>query len=313
MPNSPTFIPSTYPEYFADHGEPAPYIAETDLDLPSALTEIPTDTKPFNPTPEVENQVLTQLADPTHSLLSIAHANNTTLKALTLWLAKPQIAALANQIHTAAAHKAQLSAAIQLPRAIPSILITISAYQSEEMNVPLDHSRTGLNARARQRYASLRAIHYLLRIANYKPPHMRPTRSHSEHVTSLGAPGFSRGSQDHHPSHIPLSQSTLEPTSSAPPPPSTSSPCPSTPSVFSSPLPPIEEQILDNPDLLQDLINTATASLSASQPPPDHRIPLPVLNNNPSARLNATPTTSLPRARKSPARASTSTPSLHDP
>lgn len=120
----------------------------------------------FNPPPNKCAEVLEDLTDPGHSLRSIAVRHSISVEALSLWLARPEVAESLAAMHTAAAQRAQLVATIQLTRAVPVLLTSIQAYESEEAHFPLQNSSVAIRARVMHRSAALRAIHLLHTIAH---------------------------------------------------------------------------------------------------------------------------------------------------
>ncbi|MCK6478183.1 MAG: hypothetical protein L6Q35_15285, partial [Phycisphaerales bacterium] len=129
----------------------------------------------FNP--QNHDQVIADLADPHHSLISVAAKHGTTLEALSLWMTRPHVADSLANLQSAAAVKARLTASVQLPRAVPGLLTLLASSQQEETKLPLTDSLRSLHTRARLRTISLRATHYLLRIAGYNTPRPAPARA----------------------------------------------------------------------------------------------------------------------------------------
>ncbi|GMV24561.1 MAG: hypothetical protein AMXMBFR58_05920 [Phycisphaerae bacterium] len=147
-----------------------PPLADADL----ALTgDVPV---PFF-NPHDKDQVIADLADPHHSLLSIAAKHGTTLEALNLWMTRADVADSLANLQSAAVTKARLTASIQLPRAVPLLLTLLASSQQEETKLPLTDSLRSLHTRARLRTISLRAAHCLLRIASYHTPRPAPARA----------------------------------------------------------------------------------------------------------------------------------------
>lgn len=158
---------------------PIDYIESCDPTAPRAMV--------FKPTPERRAQVLTDLADYNHSILSIAAKHNITVEALTLWMDSPDIVRALAAIESAAAVHNRLAAATILPRTIPVLLDAVTAYQWEETHLVSDNSLASLASKHKRRESARRATSLLLRITCATPPGL-PKRSTPPHPARRAIP-----------------------------------------------------------------------------------------------------------------------------
>ena len=91
------------------------------LPLPTSPFPSPLPMSSFSPTPILASRVLDACADPSLTLRDIAHANLTTVEALSLWLASPEISTRLANLHSITATRTRFLAAAQLPHAIHAL------------------------------------------------------------------------------------------------------------------------------------------------------------------------------------------------
>lgn len=124
----------------------------------------------FNPTPAQTDALIHHLCDPDHSLSSVANLHKTSLEALSLFIARPDIQARLLTLASAAASKARLDAALCLPGAVRTLRIDLSEYLEEATSSPVNPGSTeSLEQRRRARETARRGISLLLRIARFDP------------------------------------------------------------------------------------------------------------------------------------------------
>ena len=126
-------------------------------------------TIPFNPSPEQLHDVLNDIVSPYASLVDVAANNNTTVHALSAWIALSETQAMLDQIEQAAYRRARVSAACLLTDAVNSLSFTLRAHVDAESNEPLGRSTEALHIRQRQRTDARKASWLLYRIARAYP------------------------------------------------------------------------------------------------------------------------------------------------
>jgi len=119
----------------------------------------------FNPPASKLTDLIRDLASENLSLVDIAHYNDTTIEALTLWMARLEIQAQLFAIQTAAAFKSRIAATVLLARAVNAIdtILTNASRDSAEPGTPSHNATLRANRDAR------RAAWLLHRIANFFP------------------------------------------------------------------------------------------------------------------------------------------------
>lgn len=144
----------------------------------------------FNPTSAQTDAVLDALADPTRSLLNIAAANNTSIRALSAWLQGAEIRSHAELIDDALTRRARSQAAAAFPAVIAAATKAIESFNT--LPAP-DLADRALDPAAADRYrrhcqSALRAAWILLRIARFDAT----PRRHPPHDTTDTTPGRRR-------------------------------------------------------------------------------------------------------------------------
>lgn len=109
----------------------------------------------FAPTDSVADQVLTDLADPSQSFLSVARTHNTSPEALSLWLIRPEINERIASLRAAAAIRTRWLAGDHLP-SCAELASRIVRTALASPNLPTPDS-------------ALRAVNVLLRLASFDP------------------------------------------------------------------------------------------------------------------------------------------------
>ncbi|QYK47806.1 MAG: hypothetical protein KF838_13570 [Phycisphaeraceae bacterium] len=161
---------------------------------------------PFNPSPEQIHDVLNDIVSPYASLADVAANNNTTVHALSAWIALAETQTMLDQIEQAAYRRARVSAACLLTDAVNSLSFTLRAHVDAESNEPLGRSTEALHIRQRQRTDARKASWLLYRIARAYPAiPIDPTTLRFIHTLKRerdASPVPSRSAPDH--SRVPL-------------------------------------------------------------------------------------------------------------
>lgn len=126
----------------------------------------------FAPDPLVADRVLDALADPDITLRDVANSFDTSIEALTLWMARPDIAARIAAIQAAAVTRVRLIATNFLASAVSTLLSVIDDYRehiSRQPVRPTDSHAVAEHRRARD--GARRSIQLLNRIARLPLPH----------------------------------------------------------------------------------------------------------------------------------------------
>lgn len=126
----------------------------------------------FAPDPLVADRVLDALADPDITLRDVAEQFDTSIEALTLWMARPDIAARIAAIQAAAVTRVRLIATNFLASAVSTLLSVIDDYRehiSRQPVRPTDAHAVAEHRRARD--GARRSIQLLNRIARLPLPH----------------------------------------------------------------------------------------------------------------------------------------------
>lgn len=133
----------------------------------------PTFLRAFHPGDSLAAAVLTDLADPTQSFLSVAKAHNTSPEALSLWLIRPEINERIASLRSAAAIRTRWLAGDHLPSCAElASRIVRTVLASPNLPVP---------------DAALRAVNVLLRLASFDPnarPRSTPKQSRENSTTA---------------------------------------------------------------------------------------------------------------------------------
>lgn len=109
----------------------------------------------FTPSEAQSDQILTELADPSKSLLSVAHTHNTSPEALSLWLSRPEISERISSMRSSAALRTRWLATDRLPACAElSVRVVRAALANSELAAP---------------DSALRAVRILLRLASFDP------------------------------------------------------------------------------------------------------------------------------------------------
>lgn len=229
--------------YFRSLIPPEPRDPAIDLDDPADCKRIF-----FDPDPETTNKILLALYDPRTSLVDITLEHHTTLEALTLWLAHPEIAARIANLNSAAAQRNRMVATARLLHAVEALDNILNEYNDGACHKAAiaEGRAAGMdNHLRRDRETARKAAALMLRIARFDPDavpqinlnSLRRARSRSEHPTSdIAHPTFPQITFG--PPHY-LTTTTINLPPVAPSEPAIA-PSTSTPSVVSAPsVPPV--------------------------------------------------------------------------
>ncbi|MBX3359452.1 MAG: hypothetical protein KF745_13615 [Phycisphaeraceae bacterium] len=173
----------------------------------------------FNPSPDLAAKILDSVTDPTLTLRDVADLHNTTVEALVLWFAEPEIAERLDQIESTIARRTRIVASNFLPAATIALGRSIDEHNSDEAHFPVRAGdQRGLELRRRSRETARRAAALLLRLANFTPG--------PRHSTSTPRPAHAP-SPTRTPTPAPSSQSIAPYPPTAPPDPLSPPPTPS--------------------------------------------------------------------------------------
>lgn len=138
------------------------------LSHPPTQTPLHASLTRFAPSEPQTEQIFSQLADPAHSLLSLARANNTSPEAFSLWLARPEIAERTAAMRSASALRTRWLASEYLPSCAELASRIVRAALNSTEAAPPD--------------SALRAARLLVRLAAFDPdaraaPSPKPRRA----------------------------------------------------------------------------------------------------------------------------------------
>ncbi|MBX3358501.1 MAG: hypothetical protein KF745_08735 [Phycisphaeraceae bacterium] len=130
----------------------------------------------FNPSPDLAAKILNSVTDPTLTLRDVADLHHTTVEALILWFAEPEIAERLDQIESTIARRTRIVASNFLPAATIAMGRSIDEHNADESHFPVrPGDQRGLELRRRSRETARRAAALLLRLANFTPGPRRAT------------------------------------------------------------------------------------------------------------------------------------------
>lgn len=131
----------------------------------------------FNPDPEATDRVLHDLSQPNLSLLEVAEAHETSVQALTLFMARPDIAERLDTIDSAVSRRARHIAANHLGFGARTLATILEEYTDEALNTPVAPNTAAREQRRHARETARKAVSLLLRIAHYHPRTAPPIAS----------------------------------------------------------------------------------------------------------------------------------------
>lgn len=133
--------------------------------MPQTLAQL----APFSPADERQiADVISCLGDPDHTLASIAQRHNTSLHALTQWMARPEIAARLDAFEGAFARAVRLQVADHLPAVASALVEVVRDAQEELAHIPQNpHSVRHLEQRTRARESCRKTGLLLIRLARF--------------------------------------------------------------------------------------------------------------------------------------------------
>ncbi|MBX3358411.1 MAG: hypothetical protein KF745_08280 [Phycisphaeraceae bacterium] len=169
----------------------------------------------FNPSLDLAAKILDSVTDPTLTLRDVAELHHTTVEALVLWFAEPEIAERLDQIESTIARRTRIVASNFLPAATIALGRSIDEHNADEAHFPVrPGDQRGLELRRRSRETARRAAALLLRLANFTPGPRRYSYSSRPTPTQPSTPS--------------------SPPSAAPPPaPTSAAPSPAAPTALS--------------------------------------------------------------------------------
>jgi hypothetical protein len=159
------------------------------INPPANITRIPTDAErraacatgtrppapsrgpfaPFRPDAQALETILSQLISSIHSLDSIAACHNTSVGALTLWMSRPDVQPILDQLESGCYRHARLAAAHELPKAVNALSLILSCASEAEASIPIPREPRGIILRERSRTNTRKAAWLLYRISRSHP------------------------------------------------------------------------------------------------------------------------------------------------
>ena len=131
---------------------------------------MPADPLHFSPPDDSIAAIFDDLNRPDTTLREIAESRGATIDALTLWMARPDIAARLSALESGIARRTRMVAANYLTFAVKAVAGIIREYNDEENNTLLNpNSRADREQRRRARETARRAASLLLRLAKFSP------------------------------------------------------------------------------------------------------------------------------------------------
>ncbi len=128
----------------------------------------------FRPSEPVIDEVLALCADPGLTLSDIALRHSTTIEALTLFIARTDIAERLESLHAAAASRARFIAANLIPMALDALTRVLRDSEAEDKAdaaAPPENKRTP-ELRQRARETTRRAASRILSLTTFNPPRL---------------------------------------------------------------------------------------------------------------------------------------------
>ncbi len=135
---------------------------------------MPTDFAIFDPPPEVAARVVEDLGNCFLSINDIAQSNQTSPDALSLWLARPDIAARLDAMESAAARHVRLAAVSQLPHAAVALGLAMQNYTFQATKGTFAPNSPAAQEHRRESHNVRRAAWLLYRLVNHYPGAPRP-------------------------------------------------------------------------------------------------------------------------------------------
>jgi hypothetical protein len=140
----------------------------------------------FTPSPEAESILLQQLASPESSLTYLARVNGTTVDALSLWMARPDIMEKCRAIVTAGMMQTKMVVATRLNMCVKGLITIVAAAVEADAHTPAPIAFHDRRLREQQRRNSIRAVTLILRCGSYDP--FTPARTPRDRNTPDNAP-----------------------------------------------------------------------------------------------------------------------------
>jgi hypothetical protein len=138
-----------------------------------------------------ESDLICELADPSNSLEDICAAQGISLEALSLWMARPDVAQRLDLVQTTAMNRARFIGRLTLPTAAQSAANIINAHKLRPQKPTIDSAFDSDLHRANE--TMLKAARFLQRLTAEPAP--KPRRRHSE-APSLRE-GVGEGRKEH--------------------------------------------------------------------------------------------------------------------
>ena len=129
----------------------------------------------FNPSAEDAERLLTLMNDEAYSLADIASGANTSIEALTCWLARPDIAQRLSNLESAAARRTRLVAGNRMMFVVTTLARILEEYNEDEYKNPYQHGPHGHELKRRAHETARKAAALLYRLSRYHPASTPPT------------------------------------------------------------------------------------------------------------------------------------------
>ncbi|MBX3358071.1 MAG: hypothetical protein KF745_06560 [Phycisphaeraceae bacterium] len=161
----------------------------------------------FNPSLDLAAKILDSVTDPTLTLRDVADLHHTTVEALVLWFAEPEIAERLDHIESTIARRTRIVASNFLPAATIALGRSIDEHNADESHFPVrPGDQRGLELRRRSRETARRAAALLLRLANFTPGPRRHAFTNHTPPPPPTVPSTTPPPAQHHPAPpIPVS------------------------------------------------------------------------------------------------------------
>ncbi len=142
----------------------------------------PPKAKPFEPSPDLEPHIFQKLANPDCSLTYLAKELDTTVDALSLWMARPDVMEKCRTIVSAGMMQTKMVVSTRLNMCVKGLMTIVACGVNVDANTPMPISYHDRKLREYQRHNVIRAIALVLRCGRFDP--FAPTRAPRPHNDS---------------------------------------------------------------------------------------------------------------------------------
>jgi len=142
----------------------------------------------FDPPPDKLQIVFDGLADPDVSLSELAYVFKTTIDALCVWMARPEIAAAMSERLNGIAIRSRFVANSFIPSVIKTLNNVLKDYDAEIENTVPDYSNAkAAETRVRARESTRRTAHLMVVLTRFSPPPSARTQGSGQHEPAAPA------------------------------------------------------------------------------------------------------------------------------